>query len=175
MQALLQEKSLPMTVPLVISDTPGAPVLMRAKEQNIPTFCQAVGSRKQQDYDQHLVEVIRAHAPDIIFMMGYMRIVSSLFVSTFRGKLLNMHPSLLPKYAGLKDIQAHKAVLKKGDTQTGCTLHHVTEVVDSGKTVLQLACNVRQDDTVQTLKQRVQSLEHRAWKWVIQHWSSECP
>jgi folate-dependent phosphoribosylglycinamide formyltransferase PurN len=100
-----------------------------------------------------------------------MRIISENFVDTYRGKILNVHPSLLPKHPALMDLAVHQAVLDANDTQTGCTIHQVSEIVDGGEIVLQLKCNVDKNDTAETLKTKVQGLEKQAWIDVIKNWS----
>jgi len=104
-------------------------------------------------------------------MIGYMRIVSAAFVEAWRGRLLNVHPSLLPAFGGLMNKSVHEAVLEAGVAETGCTIHQVTEDVDAGPIVLQKRCAVLPSDTVETLKDRVQALEQTAFVEVLQGWS----
>jgi phosphoribosylglycinamide formyltransferase 1 len=103
-------------------------------------------------------------------MIGYMRIVSEKFVEAWRGKLLNVHPSLLPAFGGLMNQKVHEAVLAAGVSETGCTIHQVTEEVDGGPIVLQKRTAVLPGDTVETLKDRVQALEQAAFVEVLQGW-----
>jgi len=92
-----------------------------------------------------------------------MRILSAEFCQEWRDKLLNVHPSLLPKYAGGMDTNVHEEVLKNGEIETGCTIHFVTDEVDGGPILVQKKCNVDSDETVDTLKTKVQQLEGRAF------------
>jgi phosphoribosylglycinamide formyltransferase-1 len=92
-----------------------------------------------------------------------MRILSTEFCQEWRDKLLNVHPSLLPKYAGGMDTNVHEEVLKNGETETGCTIHFVTDDVDGGPILVQKKCNVDSDDTIETLKTKVQELEGQAF------------
>jgi phosphoribosylglycinamide formyltransferase-1 len=92
-----------------------------------------------------------------------MRILSQEFCHEWRDKILNVHPSLLPKYAGGMDTNVHQEVLTNGDTKTGCTIHFVTEKVDEGPILIQKSCYVENDDTVESLKKKVQDLEGLAF------------
>ena len=103
-------------------------------------------------------------------MIGYMRIVSVAFVAAWSGRLLNVHPSLLPAFGGLMNRSVHEAVLAAAVTETGCTIHQVTEDVDAGPIVLQKKCPVLPGDTVEALKDRVQALEQAAFVEVLQSW-----
>ena len=97
-----------------------------------------------------------------------MRILSAGFCQKWRDRLLNVHPSLLPKYAGGMDINVHENVLRNGDKETGCTIHFVTEDVDGGPILIQKRCSVNIGDTVETLKTKVQRLEGEAFIESIQ-------
>jgi phosphoribosylglycinamide formyltransferase-1 len=92
-----------------------------------------------------------------------MRILSDEFCHNWRDKILNVHPSLLPKYSGGMDTNVHKEVLANGDTETGCTIHFVTEEVDGGPILVQKSCKVSPNDNIDTLKKRVQALEGQAF------------
>ncbi len=117
-----------------------------------------------------LISEIKNHNPDLILLIGFMRILSENFTNEFSGKILNIHPSLLPKHPGLMDLAVHQVVLDAGDSQSGCTIHQVNEQVDGGKIELQLKCSVEKDDTAESLKQKVQALESEAWVEVIKNW-----
>ena len=111
-----------------------------------------------------LVEIIsNISAGGLVFLVGFMRILSAEFCREWRDKLLNVHPSLLPKYAGGMDTNVHKEVLKNGETETGCTIHFVTNEVDGGPILIQKKCNIDSHDTVDTLKTKVQQLEGEAF------------
>jgi folate-dependent phosphoribosylglycinamide formyltransferase PurN len=105
-------------------------------------------------------------------MIGYMRIVSDAFVEEWKGRMLNVHPSLLPAFGGLMNKSVHEAVLATGVSETGCTIHQVTAEVDGGPIVWQKRCAVLPGDTVETLKDRVQALEQAAFVEVLQGWRS---
>ena len=104
---------------------------------------------------------------DLILLIGYMRILSAPFVNKYKNKILNVHPSLLPAFAGGMDLNVHEEVIKSGVKETGCTIHLVDEGVDSGKIILQKKCFVSPSDTTETLKKKVQKLEGSAWVEVL--------
>ncbi|MEO6924784.1 MAG: formyltransferase family protein, partial [Bryocella sp.] len=120
-----------------------------------------------------VTNALREAQVDLVLMIGYMRIVSAEFVEAWRGRLLNVHPSLLPKYAGLMNRAVHEAVLNAKETETGCTIHQVTEEVDGGAVVLQKTCPVLAGDSVEVLKDRVQSLEQEAFVDVLRSWKKQ--
>jgi len=99
-----------------------------------------------------------------------MRILSPAFVDRWSGKIINVHPSLLPKYAGGMSNDVHESVLAAGDKETGCTIHLVTKEVDGGPILLQKSCPVFENDTVRSIKERVQKLEGKAFIEVINNW-----
>jgi folate-dependent phosphoribosylglycinamide formyltransferase PurN len=105
-----------------------------------------------------------------VLLVGYMRIVSVEFVNTWRGRLLNVHPSLLPAFGGLMNLKVHEAVLAAGVSDTGCTIHQVTEEVDGGPIVLQKHCPVLPGDTAAMLQSRVQAMEQAAFVEVLHKW-----
>ena len=111
------------------------------------------------DYDTQLIKILRIFNIDIIFLIGYMRIVTSTLINPYRNKIFNIHPSLLPKYKGLMDLDIHEAVIKNNDLYTGCTLHIVDEIVDNGKIILQKKLSVSTKDKYE-LKKQIQILEN---------------
>ena len=110
-------------------------------------------------YDQRLIEVLQAKQINLIVLIGFMRILSEEFIEAFRGRMINVHPSLLPKHKGLMDLSVHEAVLTAGEKESGCSVHLVTEDVDGGEVLVQKRCPVYGADTPETLKARVQALE----------------
>jgi phosphoribosylglycinamide formyltransferase-1 len=155
---------------LVISDKPTAPILDRAKLYKVPSlFINPTGLAREQ-YDARVSDELRNANVELVLLIGYMRILSPYFVEQWHGRLLNVHPSLLPAFAGLMNRKVHEAVLSSGTTETGCTVHQVTEEVDGGPIVLQLRCPVLAGDTVDTLKDRVQALEQNAFVEVLRNW-----
>ena len=154
----------------VLSDKVTAPILDRATKYKIPTLFVDPKGKTREAFDEEVTAFLREDRVDLILMIGYMRIVSDAFVKTWHGRMLNIHPSLLPKHAGLMNRAVHEAVLNAKETETGCTIHQVTEEVDGGAIVLQKTCPVLPGDTVDALKDRVQSLEQQAFVEVLRNW-----
>ena len=155
---------------LVISDRANAPILERAHLYKAPALFLDPAALTRETYDERVTEALREAGAEVVLLVGYMRIVSAAFVEAWRGRLLNVHPSLLPAFAGLMNRKVHEAVLTSGVPETGCTIHQVTEEVDGGPIVLQKRCPVLADDTVDTLKDRVQALEQLAFVEVLRGW-----
>ena len=154
----------------VLSDKVTAPILDRATKYKIPTLFVDPKGKTREAFDEEVTAFLREDRVDLILMIGYMRIVSDGFIEAWRGRILNVHPSLLPKHAGLMNRAVHEAVLNAKETETGCTIHQVTEEVDGGAIVLQKTCPVLPGDTVDALKDRVQSLEQQAFVEVLRTW-----
>jgi phosphoribosylglycinamide formyltransferase 1 len=163
--------ALDVEIALVISDRAAAQILQRATDRKIESMFIGAAGLTREEYDSLVTSALQQAGVQLVLMIGYMRIVSPAFVDTWRGRLLNVHPSLLPAFGGLMNKSVHEAVLASGVTETGCTIHQVTEDVDAGPIVLQKTCAVLPDDTVETLKDRVQALEQAAFVEVLQSWS----
>eukprot|EP00468_Gymnochlora_sp_CCMP2014_P008804 CAMPEP_0167755574 /NCGR_PEP_ID=MMETSP0110_2-20121227/8905_1 /TAXON_ID=629695 /ORGANISM="Gymnochlora sp., Strain CCMP2014" /LENGTH=662 /DNA_ID=CAMNT_0007641587 /DNA_START=65 /DNA_END=2055 /DNA_ORIENTATION=- len=151
----------------VVSNRKKAYILQRATDHKIPSYfvsCKGPDGKvvSREDYDKKVEKALEPHAPDLILLIGYMRIVSGSFCQRWERRLLNVHPSLLPKYAGGMDTNVHEEVIKAGEKETGCTVHFVEEKVDAGEIVVQKACAVDEKETVSTLKAKVQKLEGEA-------------
>jgi phosphoribosylglycinamide formyltransferase-1 len=154
----------------VVSDKQSAPILDRAAKYGVRGLFLNSAGLKREAYDDQVSEALREAGAELVLLIGYMRIVSAKFVETWRGKLLNVHPSLLPAFGGLMNQKVHEAVLAAGVSETGCTIHQVTEEVDGGPIVLQKRCPVLAGDTAEMLKDRVQALEQAAFVEVLQGW-----
>ena len=161
------------SIDLVISNKKDAFILQRAKDNDITYKFIGAKNKSRKQYDDLLITEINSHNPDLILLVGFMRILSDKFTNEFAGKILNVHPSLLPKHSGLMDLAVHQSVLDAGDEESGCTIHQVNEMVDSGKIELQLKCTIEQNETVESLKQKVQVLESKAWVEVIKGWGNK--
>ncbi len=156
---------------LVVSDKPAAPILDRAAAAGIDTLFLNPAGLEREIFDAELSSLFEEAQVDLVLMIGYMRIVSRGFIEDWRDRLLNVHPSLLPAFAGLMNRRVHEAVLAAGVRETGCTVHQVTETVDAGEIVLQMRCPVLEGDTVESLKDRVQALEQQAFVEVLRNWT----
>jgi phosphoribosylglycinamide formyltransferase 1 len=157
---------------LVASDKRNATILERAANHGTPTLFIDPAGLKREEYDRQVSDALRQAGAELVLMIGCMRIVSADFVGEWKGKLLNVHPSLLPAFGGLMNQKVHEAVLAAGVAETGCTIHQVTEEVDGGPIVLQKRCFVLPGDTPDSLKDRVQALEQIAFVEVLQGWRS---
>lgn len=146
-------------VSLVISNMENAYILERAKNHNVPAVFISHKGKTREEFDAEMTTVLKEHAVDLILLIGFMRILSAEFCREWKNRILNVHPSLLPKYAGGMDTNVHEEVLKNGDVETGCTIHFVTDEVDGGPILIQKKCTVEPDDTIETLKAKVQKLE----------------
>ncbi len=170
MHALLKAK-LPCKVAAVISNRPDAAGLKVAQDMGIPVVVVAHGEyREREQFDTALAKTIDAYQPDFVLLAGFMRILSAAFVNRYYGKLINIHPSLLPTYPGL---DTHARALKDGVKIHGCTVHFVTTELDHGPIIIQAAVPVLAEDTEQTLAARVLHEEHRiylqALRWLCRN------
>jgi phosphoribosylglycinamide formyltransferase-1 len=162
--------TLDVEIVLVASDKQTAPILERAGKYGVRAVFIDPAGLKREAYDQQVSDALLEAGAELVLLIGYMRIVSAKFVEMWRGRLLNVHPSLLPAFGGLMNQRVHEAVLAAGVSETGCTIHQVTEELDGGPIVLQKRCAVLPGDTVEALKDRVQVLEQAAFVEVLQGW-----
>lgn len=156
----IQQGTLPATIAVVISNRPDAPGLAAARERGIATLALPSKGIDREEYDQRLAAALREHGVEWVILAGYMRILSSGFIREFPQRILNIHPSLLPAFAGL-DAQ-HQA-FAYGVRITGCTVHFVDEELDHGPIVLQAAVPVEDSDTADALAARILREEHRIY------------
>jgi phosphoribosylglycinamide formyltransferase-1 len=151
-------------IAIAISNRPEARGLEIACQRGLPAVCIPSKGLDRTIYDGMLAEQLKKHAVDLVCLAGYMRLLSAGFIREFPGRVLNIHPSLLPSFPGL-DAQ-HQA-LEHGVKVTGCTVHFVDEYLDAGPIVLQAAVPVLDDDTVETLSDRILKEEHRIYSEAI--------
>ncbi|MFS1564082.1 MAG: phosphoribosylglycinamide formyltransferase [Candidatus Arsenophonus phytopathogenicus] len=160
-----QKQSIAAKISAVFSDNPTAYGLERAKQAAIPTVVmQKTDYADNHAYDASLMTEIARYKPDLIVLAGYMRILKPRFVSHYLGKIINIHPSLLPKYPGL---DTHRKALANGDKEHGTSIHFVTEKLDSGPIILQAKVPIFAGDQPQDIIARVQTQEHRIYPLVI--------
>ncbi|APF03313.1 TPA: phosphoribosylglycinamide formyltransferase [Legionella pneumophila] len=155
----INEGILKATIDVVISNKPDAIILERAKLLGLNTQFVNPEGLNRIDFDKKVSDILISHQVDLVVLIGYMRILSADFVNKWNNRVINVHPSLLPAFAGKMDMDVHQAVLDSGLMETGCTIHYVTEEVDAGPIILQKKCPILEGDTPQTLKARVQQLE----------------
>ncbi|MFV9682974.1 phosphoribosylglycinamide formyltransferase [Pseudomonas sp. NY15367] len=160
----------PARIAAVICNRADAYGLQRAKQAGIAT---ELLDHKQFDgreaFDAALIQAIDAHQPDLVVLAGFMRILTPGFVQHYAGRLLNIHPSLLPKYKGL---HTHQRALEAGDGEHGCSVHFVTEELDGGPLVVQAVLPVMADDTAESLASRVHQQEHKIYPLAVR-WFAE--
>jgi len=164
----INNKKLAAEVSVVISNRENAYILTRAKNHNVPSFFISHKDRSREEFDRDVTTILKQYNVKLVLLIGFMRILSAEFCQAWRDRVLNVHPSLLPKYAGGMDMSVHKEVLKNGDHETGCTIHFVTETVDGGPVLVQKRCTVETNETMATLKLKVQALEGGAFIEAIQ-------
>ncbi|WP_369990180.1 phosphoribosylglycinamide formyltransferase [Pseudomonas xanthosomatis] len=160
----------PARIRAVISNRADAYGLERARAAGIDTAVLAHGGFDGREaFDAALMALIDGFEPDLVVLAGFMRILSAGFVRHYQGRLLNIHPSLLPLYKGL---HTHQRALEAGDSEHGCSVHFVTEELDGGPLVVQAVVPVASDDTAQTLAQRVHLQEHQIYPLAVR-WFAE--
>jgi phosphoribosylglycinamide formyltransferase-1 len=163
MRALV-DKAQGYEVALVASNKPDAAGIAWAKERRIPTWCLESKGMGKVEYDRLLSAALDERAVGTIALAGFMRILSPWFVEEWRGRVINIHPSLLPKYRGL---DTHARALDAGDGSAGCSVHVVTEDLDAGDVLGQAEVPVLPGDTPQSLEQRVLVAEHELYPRVL--------
>ncbi|GAC14543.1 phosphoribosylglycinamide formyltransferase 1 [Aliiglaciecola lipolytica E3] len=168
MQAIIDyfsDKTELARVTAVISNEPGVFALQRAKNAGIDALC--VNHRdfeNRDDYDQALKAEIERYSPDLVVLAGFMRILTEQFVSSFSGKMVNVHPSLLPKYKGLN---THQKAIDAKDEEHGASVHFVTPELDGGPVIIQSKVPVFEHDTAAELAERVQQQERNIYPLVV--------
>lgn len=173
LQALIdgvQAGDLPIELAAVISNRPGVLGLERAEKAGIPAqLLDHKGFADREAFDRALMETIDAYQPDLVVLAGFMRILTAEFTSHYLGRMLNIHPSLLPKYQGL---HTHQRALDAGELQHGVTVHFVTAELDGGPAAIQAAVPVLPGDDAGSLAKRVQQQEHVIYPLAVK-WFAE--
>jgi phosphoribosylglycinamide formyltransferase-1 len=173
LQALIDSTRIgdsPVRIAAVISNRGDAYGLQRARDAGIETrSLDHKAFEGREAFDSALIELIDAFNPKLVVLAGFMLILSADFVRHYEGRLLNIHPSLLPKYKGM---HTHQRALDAGDSEHGCSVHFVTEELDGGPLVVQAVVPVESADSAQTLAQRVHTQEHRIYPLAVR-WFAE--
>ena len=156
---------------LVLSNDPQAGGLAKARDMGIATAAvdHKPFGKDRAGFEAALADALNAVQPDIICLAGFMRILTPAFTAQWEGRMLNIHPSLLPKYKGL---HTHARALEAGDAEHGCTVHEVTAALDDGPILGQARLSVNADDTVETLAARLLPLEHALYPAVLRRFSA---
>ena len=158
----------------VISNKKNAIALERARREGLKTIFLDSKNKIRQEYDEELANLLKKNQADLIVLIGYMRILTPEFIRKFPRRIINVHPAILPKFggAGYFGSNVHKEVLKNNEKESGCTIHFVDEVVDGGEIILQKKVAVANDETEESLKEKVQALEKKWYPEVIK-WFAE--
>ena len=146
------------SVDIIISNNSDAYGIQRAKNHSINyKIIDNNRFETREDFDRALVDELKDSNPDLIVLAGFMRILTTVMIEAFKNKIINIHPSLLPKYPGL---DTHNSVLKNGDLEHGVTIHYVNEVLDGGQIIAQGEISVNANETSEELKTRIHAIEH---------------
>ena len=151
-------------IAIVISHREGAPGIERARARGIDARVIPSKGLEREAYDRQVVTALQNKKIDLVCLAGYMRLLSPYFVQAFRGRILNIHPSLLPAFPGL---ESQRQALEHGAKFAGCTVHFVDETLDAGPIILQSAVPIRDDDTVDSLSERILAEEHRIYSEAV--------
>ncbi len=152
-------------IALVVSDNENAYALTRAKNAGIETFVlNPKGFKSREDYDREIVKELEKRNVGLVVLAGFMRLVSPYFVNKYKNKILNIHPALLPSFKGTHGI---KDAFEYGVKKTGVTVHFVDAELDHGPIILQEVVNVEEDDTLQTLEEKIHKVEHKLYPEAI--------
>ena len=155
----------------VLSNKESAFGIERAKKAGVETaVIDHTRFESRLDFDHALIQQIDAWQADLVVLAGFMRLLTDEFVQHFSGRLLNIHPSLLPKYKG---TNTHQRALDAGETEHGCTVHFVSEELDGGAAIIQAATLIEQGDTVDSLVSKVHKLEHQIYPIAVSWFASE--
>ncbi len=165
----IEKEKINAKISLVLSNKKEAKGLEIAKKHGIKAkFIDPNFFSSREGYDIYITEFIKQHNPDLVVLAGYMRILSDKFIESFEGKLINIHPSLIPAFQGLK---AQKQALEYGAKFTGCTVHFVTKELDNGPIIIQAVVPIEPDDDEESLSNKILKYEHRIYpqaiKWIV--------
>lgn len=167
----IESGQLDANISVVISNKPDVKGLERAKNAGIPTeVIEHKNYSSREEFDLALVDTLNKYAVVLVILAGFMRILTPVFIQPFQGKLLNIHPSLLPKYPGL---HTHQRAIEAGDAMAGATVHFVTEELDGGPPIIQARVPIHANDNSDSLAARVLTQEHiiypRAVRWLTEN------
>lgn len=170
LQAIIDAQIQTIEIAVVFSNKSDAYALERAKTHNIPVeVIDHKGYESREDYDSEVIKVLEPYKLDLIILAGYMRILSPVFVRAYKGKIVNIHPALLPSFPG---INSARQALEYGVKYTGVTVHFVDEGVDTGPIILQSVVEIEDSDTEETLLQKIHKVEHQIYPKALELVSS---
>ncbi len=156
-----RNKNFPINIVLVICNNPNAEGISHAKKNSIPFL---LIDTKKRNFENLILKKIKQYKISLICLAGYMKVISKKFIKRYKKKIINIHPSLLPKFKGLNTFEK---VLKNNERKTGCTVHYVDEKIDNGKIILQKSFFINKDDNIKILKNKTQRLEYLAFSEAI--------
>src|SRR3982751_6675357 len=158
---VVRDQTIPnASIAIAISDQSEAPGLERAKELGLATAIIERRGRPREQHDREIAEELKSRSVDFVCLAGYMRLLSSFFIHSFENRILNIHPSLLPCFPGL---DAQRQAIEHGVKWSGCTVHFVDETLDGGPIIAQRTVSVLDDDTEQSLSERILIEEHQLY------------
>ncbi len=178
LQAIIDEmkagKMPGIEISAVVSNKKNAYALERASEQGYKAIFVDPKGKSKEDFDRELAKTFKDNQTDLVVLIGYMRILTPEFVNKFPRKIINVHPALMPKFSGegFFGANVHEEVLKAGEKETGCTIHFVDNGVDTGEIITQQKIQIEPNETVESLKEKVQTLEKKWYPEVIR-WFAE--
>lgn len=157
-------------VAVVISNVEDAFALERARKHRIPAFAFPHKGMTREEHEKDIIECLDQHQVDLVVLAGYLRMLTPMMFKKYAGRMMNTHPALLPSFGGkgMHGLNVHQAVIGYGCKVSGCTIHFVTEDVDGGQIILQKSVPVHEDDTPETLQERVLKEEHKLLPRAIQ-------
>lgn len=160
-QKACENKILNAQVVLVISNNTNAKVLEKAEKNNIPNFIINAKKYPTENLDKKITDLMLEFKVDYIFLSGYMKKIENKLVSTFKNKIINCHPALLPKYGGvgMYGSNVHKAIIEANEKESGCTIHFVNEKYDDGEYILQNKIVLNENETLESLENKIKDLE----------------
>lgn len=170
LQAIIDADIQTIEIAVVFTNNPDAYAIERAKKHNIPVeIIDHKNYKTREEYEKHIIEVLDPYKLNLIVLAGFMRIFSTVFVRAYKNKIVNIHPALLPSFPG---INAGRQALEYGVKYTGVTVHFVDERVDAGPIILQSVVEIEDEDTEDTLLQKIHEVEHRIYSKAIEFISS---
>ena len=162
----IEEGKIEGEIKVVISDHPNACALKRAQQYLIDTrYIDFKEFKNREEYDKEIIKTLKEKKIELVVLAGYMRILSTYFIRTYKNKIMNIHPALLPSFPGL---HSQKQAVEYGVKVSGCTVHFVDEGIDSGPIILQKAVEVSEDDTEESLTEKILNEEHQIYPRAIQ-------
>ena len=154
-------QNFPINISLVICNKIDAKGILYAKKNSIPYL---IVNTKKRNFENKIINEIKKYKISLICLAGYMKIISKKFITSYGKKIINIHPSLLPKFKGLNTF---KRVLENNEIKTGCTVHYVNEKLDNGKNIIQKSFFINKNDNEEILRKKTQKLEHKAFSEAI--------